>query len=137
MLSTFGQTSDIGLTDAFRALSKAFGGDNRVNLFWDHSRRKYYAGRFTRDADEWARDEHGQVQLNEDGKPQPALPWKRAQVLYGEGETLEEALRFLTGGRVLVAYRPSFAKNGRITVIKSPSGLIVGRIPVPPARGDA
>lgn len=133
----YGRTRDIGLNDASRALHARFG--KRANLIYDGPRKKYFAGRFLRDADEWQRDERGDVQLDETGKPRPALPWRRDQEFYGCGATLEEALRFLTGGRpTLVGYRPRFDEYGNVRALRSPAGLIVSDMPAaPPAAAGA
>lgn len=128
---TFGRTQDVGMNDATAELTRRFG--RHMNFFYDLARSKYYVGRFLTDSDEYARDHHGRVTLDENGRPRPSLPWRRRQELYGEGETVEEALRFLRGGRPMVGYRPRFdSKSGALRSLHSPSGLIVQEIPLLP-----
>jgi hypothetical protein len=133
----FGSTRDVGLNDATRALVKVFG-EEFFNFFYDHRRRCYFAGKFLRRSDAWEKDEHGQHILDNEGKPRPRRPWHREQELYGQGETVEECLRFLRGPRpTLVGYRATFRKDGSVGTLRTRAGLLVGRIPTPPADEDS
>lgn len=120
--------SELTVAEAARICEKRFG--RFQNLWYDRHRRLYFVGKFLTDRDEYDRDERGRVRLDERGRPCLNLPHRRRQVIFGQGATVEEAMRFLTG-KVLVGYTPSFSRAGAVTMLKSPGGLVVTRIPAP------
>lgn len=107
--------------------AKAFGDRRFVVAFWDYGRQKFCVGRFVSDADRYQKHPHT-------GAIRPTPGYKRAQVIYGEGDSWEEACWFLRTGKpmaYLAGYTPQLNKLGHVVAYKSPQGLRVNRIPVP------
>lgn len=104
----------------FEELRRAYGAAWKVNAFYDHGCRLFFAGMFLTQTDEQHETPMGAVAATP--------PWLRAQRIFGWGKDWEEACHFLKLGRPLTdmpQYECAFNRKGHLVRLVDPKTRLV------------